>query len=184
MRISGLLAAVIALSVLAPIAPIAAHANSIEIVNRQVTLGIGMPHLTRGTFDLADPDWSFENDPNWGTEIVPCPLMPYIFGAYIACETTYHPPALPIMDPVVAAFSPVDPIGLPGGGAPVDPIWTLGDDPPGGASVDPIWTSGGDPPGGASAVPEPSTWAMLLIGFAGLGFLGWRGSRKTAARSA
>jgi hypothetical protein len=24
------------------------------------------------------------------------------------------------------------------------------------------------------AVPEPSTWAMLLIGFAGLGFAGWR----------
>ena len=24
------------------------------------------------------------------------------------------------------------------------------------------------------AVPEPSTWAMLLTGFAGLGFAGWR----------
>ncbi len=29
------------------------------------------------------------------------------------------------------------------------------------------------------AVPEPSTWAMMAIGFAGLGFLGFR-SRKTA----
>ena len=28
--------------------------------------------------------------------------------------------------------------------------------------------------------PEPSTWAMMLLGFAGLGFMGWR-SRKTAA---
>jgi PEP-CTERM motif len=27
-------------------------------------------------------------------------------------------------------------------------------------------------------VPEPSTWAMMLAGFAGLGFLGWRGSGK------
>jgi hypothetical protein len=25
-----------------------------------------------------------------------------------------------------------------------------------------------------SDVPEPSTWAMLLLGFAGLGFLGYR----------
>jgi hypothetical protein len=25
-----------------------------------------------------------------------------------------------------------------------------------------------------SAVPEPSTWAMMLLGFAGLGFAGWR----------
>jgi PEP-CTERM motif len=29
-----------------------------------------------------------------------------------------------------------------------------------------------------SPVPEPSTWAMMAIGFAGLGFMGWRGSRK------
>jgi hypothetical protein len=25
-----------------------------------------------------------------------------------------------------------------------------------------------------SGVPEPSTWAMLLLGFAGLGFIGYR----------
>jgi hypothetical protein len=30
-------------------------------------------------------------------------------------------------------------------------------------------------------VPEPSTWAMLLAGFAGLGFAGYRSSRKSAA---
>jgi hypothetical protein len=156
MRIFGLLRAVIALSMLA-IAPIPAHANDIEIVNGEVTLGIGMPNITAGTFDLADPDWSFENDPNWRTEIVPCPLVPWLVGAYIAWETTYHPPAPPpIIDPVVATIDPLDPIGMPGG----------------------------DPPGGASAVPEPSTWAMMVIGFGGLGFLGWRGSRKTAARSA
>jgi hypothetical protein len=32
------------------------------------------------------------------------------------------------------------------------------------------------------AVPEPSTWAMMLVGFAGLGVAGWRGSRRIAAR--
>lgn len=31
-----------------------------------------------------------------------------------------------------------------------------------------------DPLGSASAVPEPSTWAMMLAGFAGLGFVGYR----------
>ena len=33
----------------------------------------------------------------------------------------------------------------------------------------------------ALATPEPSTWAMMLAGFAGLGFAGYRGSRKSPA---
>jgi hypothetical protein len=32
-----------------------------------------------------------------------------------------------------------------------------------------VTTGGGPPP-----VPEPSTWALMLLGFAGLGFAGWR----------
>jgi hypothetical protein len=36
----------------------------------------------------------------------------------------------------------------------------------------------------ASTVPEPSTWAMMLLGFAGLGYAGYRVSRKGAAFSA
>jgi hypothetical protein len=31
----------------------------------------------------------------------------------------------------------------------------------------------------AGAVPEPSTWAMMLIGFAGIGYAGYRSARKT-----
>jgi PEP-CTERM motif len=34
---------------------------------------------------------------------------------------------------------------------------------------------------GVSGVPEPSTWAMMLLGFAGLGFAGYRASLKRAA---
>jgi hypothetical protein len=33
-------------------------------------------------------------------------------------------------------------------------------------------------PAGAGATPEPSTWAMILIGFAGLGVAGYRSSRN------
>ena len=36
-------------------------------------------------------------------------------------------------------------------------------------------------PSAASAVPEPSTWAMMLLGFAGLGFAGYR--RAKAGRA-
>ena len=32
--------------------------------------------------------------------------------------------------------------------------------------------------------PEPSTWVMMLLGFGGLGFAGYRASRKSAARAA
>ncbi len=35
-----------------------------------------------------------------------------------------------------------------------------------------------------SAVPEPSTWAMLVLGFAGLGFVGYRKARLTSALTA
>jgi hypothetical protein len=33
-------------------------------------------------------------------------------------------------------------------------------------------------------VPEASTWAMMLVGFAGLGFVGYRASRRSAAFAA
>jgi hypothetical protein len=36
-------------------------------------------------------------------------------------------------------------------------------------------------PIGGSAVPEPSTWAMMLVGFAGLAYAGYRASQKSAS---
>jgi hypothetical protein len=35
-----------------------------------------------------------------------------------------------------------------------------------------------------STVPEPATWAMMLIGFAGLGFLGYRRNPKAVSVAA
>jgi hypothetical protein len=34
----------------------------------------------------------------------------------------------------------------------------------------------------AAIVPEPSTWAMMLIGFAGLAFVGYRARVRTCER--
>ena len=35
-----------------------------------------------------------------------------------------------------------------------------------------------------SAVPEPSTWAMLILGFAGVGFMGYRRRNQRVLRAA
>ncbi len=32
----------------------------------------------------------------------------------------------------------------------------------------------------STAIPEPATWAMLMLGFASLGFAGYRASRNSA----
>jgi hypothetical protein len=40
---------------------------------------------------------------------------------------------------------------------------------------------GGIYSGSLNAAPEPSTWAMMLLGFAGLGFVGYRRNRGSIA---
>ncbi len=58
-----------------------------------------------------------------------------------------------------------------GGSAYIDPTFT----------IDPAYASNYSltfSAGLANAVPEPSTWAMMLLGFAGVGFMGYRRSRK------
>jgi hypothetical protein len=35
-----------------------------------------------------------------------------------------------------------------------------------------------------TAVPEPSTWAMMMLGFAGLGFMAYRRNSKPALMAA
>jgi hypothetical protein len=37
------------------------------------------------------------------------------------------------------------------------------------------------PPAIAAAVPEPSTWAMMVLGFAGVGFMAYRRRNQTSA---
>lgn len=51
------------------------------------------------------------------------------------------------------------------------------------AEIDALW-NGGNGLAFQSSVPEPSTWAMMLLGFCGLGFLACRGKSKVSLRAA
>lgn len=46
---------------------------------------------------------------------------------------------------------------------------------------DPEWVIDLDSVSISSAVPEPSTWAMMLLGFAGLGFMAYRRKQNGSA---
>ncbi len=48
----------------------------------------------------------------------------------------------------------------------------------------PVANNSGLVTGFTVAVPEPSTWAMMVLGFAGLGFAGYRASRRATAAAA
>jgi hypothetical protein len=102
--------------------------------------------------------------------------------------TDPKPPSIPLSfnvvngDPVIV-FAEIEGVGDSLGG-----IANLGDPPtlsldlPKGAAVS---TASGVFDNFVSAtVPEPSTWAMMLIGFAGLGVAGYRTSRKAVSIAA
>jgi PEP-CTERM motif len=59
--------------------------------------------------------------------------------------------------------------------------WTAG--APGGITLRGLGASRFTP-AGVLNVPEPSTWAMMLLGFAGLGYAGYRRARRAAAQAA
>jgi hypothetical protein len=66
--------------------------------------------------------------------------------------------------------------------AALDPDWLrVGTDIVGGSKFNMAFTLGTDT---VSAVPEPSTWAMMLLGFAGVGFMAYRRKSKPAFRFA
>jgi PEP-CTERM motif len=161
-RLGLLLVAVVALaSVLTPIAP--ANAYTISPGFLMYTDLFRWPNWREilGKFDCTEE------------------LTFYLWNA----PSPPHPVTIapsPVLAPLAVAFAggavdPLDPVGSSdapdlGPTAPIDPIGE-----PGTPSM-----PGGNTPTGATAVPEPSTWAMLLLGFAGLAYAGYRRSKGTS----
>jgi PEP-CTERM motif len=159
MRMSGLLGAAVAVSLLTPIAPANASLSPGFLMYTDLFLWPNWREIL-GKYDCTT-ELEFYL---WNAPSPPAPVI-------------ITPP--PIFDPVVIGPSKTSVV-------PPDPIWTPGGDAPHGPPTgpgNPIWSPGtpglpgGDPPGGVAAVPEPSTWAMLLLGFAGLGYAGFRRKR-------
>ena len=70
------------------------------------------------------------------------------------------------------------------GQASIDPYITIDPSTPNASLYTLVFSPGiGNGPPSAPAVPEPSTWAMILLGFAGLAFAGRkaRGGLRLAA---
>ena len=88
-------------------------------------------------------------------------------GTYINAATTFL--SITVDNPVSGAVA--DQFNALNNGNPVAGFPTAG-----------FWTA--TFPSAGPAVPEASTWAMMLLGFAGLSFAGYRASRGTAAAAA
>jgi hypothetical protein len=96
-------------------------------------------------------------------ELSPIPSQQQIFVQCYACGGHEPPPAIAPLPPIMDMTPPA------------------ADPPPVAASSSNSFEFDNVVAGGASAVPEPSTWAMLLLGFAGLGYAGWRRSKGPIA---
>jgi uncharacterized protein (TIGR03118 family) len=120
----------------------------------------------------------------WGIALAPASFGSF-GGDLLVGNFSYDNSEINAFDPSTGTWEgtiPVDVGGLPPGG-----LWALifGT---GGKNGDPntlYFTDGinGEADGLFGAilsVPEPSTWAMMLAGFAGLGFVAFRRSRKSA----
>jgi PEP-CTERM motif len=162
MRISGLLGAVIAVSMLTPIAPAHADISAGDLMSTDLFRWQGQDGTPTWREILANFD---------GTE----ELTFYLWNVPSPPPPVVIPATTPVIDPVVAASS-ANPSGGAVDGDATSSVLTAFHQ---GSGFD--LTTGGD--GGfvfGEAVPEPSAWAMMLLGFAGLASAGYRQAKRAS----
>jgi uncharacterized protein (TIGR03118 family) len=120
----------------------------------------------------------------WGIALAPSGFGQF-GGDLLVGNFSFINPGISAFDPVTGAFLGTIPIDVGLGNTPGG-LWALGFGG-GGSNGDPntlYFTDGIDGEthglfGAISVVPEPSTWAMMLLGFAGLGFTFRKSLRMT-----
>jgi uncharacterized protein (TIGR03118 family) len=125
----------------------------------------------------------------WGVALAPTAFGKF-GGDLLVGNFSYEDSGIDAFNPVTDAF--VGSIAInPGAGQSAGGLWdlTFGAGGSNGSPLALYFTDGIDGEtgglfGAITVVPEPSTWAMMALGFAGLGFAGYRASRKTAALAA
>jgi uncharacterized protein (TIGR03118 family) len=122
----------------------------------------------------------------WGITLAPLSFGPF-GGDLLVGNFSFAASEINAFDPTTGAFLGTIPID-PGNGQTAGGLWSLAFGNAGN-NGDPntlFFTDGingelGGLFGSIRAVPEPSTWAMLLLGFAGIGFMAYRRKSKPAA---
>jgi hypothetical protein len=161
--------------------------NGLDIVDASVSLFpiLSPPSAPESTNLLAPHDFS---------KFAVASGLPVMSNGFVTYDNLFWPgnaPATASEFPGAGTF--LDIYGLAftiGGGTVVDLFsYGLGFGPPGAvfglAVVTSQTTLDYFPNAGiAASTPEPSTWAMMILGFAGLGFAGYRASRKATAIAA
>jgi PEP-CTERM motif len=162
--------------------------NGLDIVDASVSLFpiLSPPSAPESTNLLAPHDFS---------KFAVASGLPVMSNGFVTYDNLFWPGNAP---PTASDFSGhgtfLDIYGLAftiDGGSTVVDLFSngLGFGPPGAvfglAVVTSQTTSDYFPNAGiAASTPEPSTWAMMILGFAGLGFAGYRASRKATAIAA
>jgi uncharacterized protein (TIGR03118 family) len=151
-----------------------------------------MKGLGNGLVDVFNLDGTFDQrlishgalDSPWGLQIAPSSFGPLAGDLLVG---NFGNGMINAFDPTTGAFvGTID--GADGNPLVIDGLWglTVGNGSAMGGSSDALFFTAGpndesDGLFGTLAVPEPSTWAMLLLGFAGLGFAAYRRRGKSFA---
>ena len=149
--------------------------------------------LGNGLVDVFNLDGTFDErlishgalDSPWGLEIAPSSFGSLAGDLLVG---NFGNGMINAFDPTTGAFvGTID--GADGNPLVIDGLWglTVGNGSPMGGSSDALFFTAGPNDesdglfGSLTAVPEPSTWALLLLGFAGLGFAAYRRRGKSFA---